>query len=424
MFKLTTEAALVLVIEDQKIFSQMLTTLLQQRLGCKVLKAETLAAARELLQQHGTQIQAAVCDLHLPDASGSCIIEAVQAFGIPAIAMTGKFSEELRQELMRHGVVDYVLKDSISSFDYVQSLINRLLRNRSVKALIVDDSVSARQILQAHLRQQGIEAMLAGDGEEALSMLRSHPDISLVLTDHEMPRMSGVALTAEIRKFRKKEQLAVIGVSGNGNSKLSSQFLKHGANDFITKPFSYEELLCRVNQNLDMLDLIQSNRQAAISDFLTGLYNRRYFFEQGAYAFRQTISQMQHLHLAVIDIDHFKRINDVCGHEYGDLALRQTAKHLKEFFQKDLVGRFGGEEFVVLFCASDSQNVARRLEDFRQRQQDVPLRMPDGSEHPVQVSVGCVRREKESDLQQMIHEADTLLYQAKQTGRNRIISRF
>lgn len=424
MLKPDNDADLVLVIEDQRIFSQMLASLLQQRLGCKVLKAETLAAARTFLQQYGAAIRVAICDLHLPDASGCEIVDTVQACGIPVIAMTGKFSEELRQELMRRGVVDYVLKDSISAFDYVLGLINRLLRNKSVRALIVDDSVSSRQLLKSYLQQQGIASVLAGDGEEGLSLLRSHPEISLVLTDHEMPRMSGIVFTAEVRKFRKKEQLAVIGLSGTGNSKLSSQFLKHGANDFITKPYSYEELLCRVSQNLDMLDLIQSNRQAAISDYLTGLYNRRYFFERGNQLFRQTISQMQHLHLAVIDIDHFKRINDVCGHEYGDLALCQTASHLKETFQKDLTGRFGGEEFVVLFCASDNRDVARRLEEFRQWQQDVPLRMPDGSAHPVQVSIGCVRREQESDLPQMIHAADQLLYQAKQTGRNRIISRF
>lgn len=402
----------------------MLASLLQQRLGCKVLKAETLAAAREYLQQHGAAIRVAVCDLHLPDASGVDIVDAVQACGIPAIAMTGKFSEELRQELLRRGVVDYVLKDSISAFDYVLGLIHRLLKNRAVKALIVDDSAASRQILKSYLQQQGITAVLAGDGEEGLSLLRSHPEISLVMTDHEMPRMSGITFTAEVRKFRKKEHLAVIGLSGTGNGKLSSQFLKHGANDFITKPFSYEELLCRVSQNLDMLDLIQSNRQAAICDYLTGLYNRRYFFEQGNQLFRQTISQMQHLHLAVIDIDHFKRINDVCGHEYGDEALRQTAAHLQETFHKDLVGRFGGEEFVVLFAASENREVARRLEEFRQWQQDVPLKMPDGSAHPVQVSIGCVRREQETDLQQLIHAADQLLYQAKQTGRNRIISRF
>ena len=414
------DAITVLVIEDQRVFAQMLKTLLQRRFASHVLLASHLEQANRLLEQHHEQIDIAICDLHLPDGRNLEVISAVEKYDIPIIAMTGKFPEELRGELLQRKVVDYVLKESFTSFDYVLGLVQRLCRNKSIKALIVDDSASSRMLLHAHLNQQCIQAELAVDGVQGLAILEKNPEISLILVDHEMPKMNGMQFTAEVRKRHSKEQLAIIGISASANDKLSARFLKHGANDFLSKPFSYEELLCRVSQNLDMLDLIQRNRLAAISDYLTGLYNRRYFFGYSAQLLEKR-EELGWIFLAMIDIDFFKKINDQYGHLIGDQALIQTAKHLRELFPDDFISRLGGEEFVILFQNKSSASVAAALETFRQRQQASALALGDGLHLTVPVSIGCAMLRADHTLDQLLDEADKLLYQAKENGRNQLI---
>ena len=110
-------------------------------------------------------------------------------------------------------------------------------------------------------------------------MLKRHPDIKMVISDYFMPGMDGVELTRRIRHRHRKDQLAVIGISAYGNTILSARFIKNGANDFLNKPFSSEEFYCRVTQNLEMLEYIQKLRETSIRDPLTGLFNRRRFFE-------------------------------------------------------------------------------------------------------------------------------------------------
>lgn len=417
---MTMKNMTVLVIEDQRVFAQMIRTLLQRRFTCQVLLASHLEQAKLILEQQHQEIDIAICDLHLPDGRNLEVISAVENYDIPIIAMTGKFPEELRGELLQRNVVDYVLKESFTSFDYVLGLVQRLCRNKSVKALIVDDSASSRMLLHAHLKQQCIQAELAVDGVQGLAILEQHPDISLILVDHEMPKMNGMQFTAEVRKRHSKEQLAIIGISASTNDKLSARFLKHGANDFLSKPFSYEELLCRVSQNLDMLDLIQRNRLAAISDYLTGLYNRRYFFGHTAQLLEKR-EELGGVFLAMIDIDYFKKINDQHGHLIGDQALIQTAKHLRELFPDDFISRLGGEEFVILFQNKSSNKVAAALEAFRQKQQSTSLALGDGMHLTVPVSIGCAMLRADHTLDQLLDEADKLLYQAKENGRNQVL---
>ncbi|MDC6695346.1 diguanylate cyclase, partial [Leclercia adecarboxylata] len=140
--------------------------------------------------------------------------------------------------------------------------------------------------------------------------------------------------------------LAVIGISGNTDPSLIPRFLKNGANDFLRKPFSREELFCRVSQNVDQLELIGTLQDLAPRDFLPGLPNRRCFLEQSQRQLPQLHLDGEQVAVAMIDIDHFKHINDTHGHEAGDDALRAVAAAVAQHArQEDLIARFGGEEF-------------------------------------------------------------------------------
>ncbi len=176
-------------------------------------------------------------DLNLPDAQHGEIVDFVLGKDIPSIVFTAQFEEEIRAQMLNKKVIDYVLKDSPSTIGYLVSLVHRIKNNMHTKTLVVDDSKSSRKHLVDLLRLQKLQVFEAQSGVEALAMLEKYPDISLVVTDYHMDNMDGLALTHNIRKKFSHEDLAIIGVSSYGNNVISAKFIKHGANDFLNKPF-------------------------------------------------------------------------------------------------------------------------------------------------------------------------------------------
>jgi len=213
----------------------------------------------------------------------------------------------------------------------------------------------------------------------------------------------------------------VIGISGNTDPSLIPRFLKNGANDFLRKPFSREEFFCRVSQNVDQLALIGTLQDLATRDFLTGLPNRRCFLEQSQRQLPQLHLDGEQVAVAMIDIDHFKHINDTHGHEAGDDALRAVAAAVAQHArQDDLIARFGGEEFCLLVPGMDEEQAVHYFDELRQRiaalEVDLghtTLRMT-GS-----IGLCCLRPQRDS-LHRLISEADRQLYLAKAGGRNRV----
>lgn len=414
----------ILLIEDHVSTAKVIAANLMHDLPCTVLMAHTLGRAKEILNQADNGITVIIADLNLPDGMHLEVINAIKPFAKPIIALTAEFSESLREMILKSGVVDYVLKNFPAAFQYLCDLINRIERNACTKVLVVDDSAASRHLLRLYLTLQGLQVLTAHNGLSAMQLLNQHPDISLMITDYEMPNMNGLDLVVEVRKTFKKDQLAIIGISASQEGQLSIRFLKNGANDFINKPFVYEEVLCRVSQNLEMLDMMQTCKNIAIRDFLTGLYNRRHFFEEGAKLLKNAAAKGWPVAVCMIDIDHFKRVNDTFGHDWGDIALKQTASNLATHFADSLCCRLGGEEFAVLFINQEGHAALALLEQFRQSQQDKPVVHQDGTLIAVNVSIGLEARQGNAgpfDLHDLIKEADLKLYRAKQNGRNQCV---
>lgn len=408
----------VLIVEDQRSLSELLASMLQTRWGCETLVAANMEEARALLSARGTEVFAAVCDVNLPDAPYGEVIDLVRQYNIPAVALTGTITDDIRHLMAQGHIVDYVLKKGVLSYDYVVQWVGRLHRNSNVKVLVADDSPASLEIIKRMLGMQGLHIQVAHNGQEALALLHQQPDIKLVLVDYNMPLVDGFEFVLEARRLLGKERLAIIGISGENRADISAQFLKHGANDFISKPYSFEEMTCRVNQNLEMLDLMESLHNLANRDYLTGLYNRRYFFEHGQQLHQGARRQGRDTVAAMLDIDHFKNINDTYGHSHGDRIIQHVAECLERHFGKDLMARIGGEEFAVFFTADSADTARRRLEDFRKRlPTETTKAAPQGV--PIAVSIGMCG-EPAADLGTMLHSADQRLYQAKQKGRNRL----
>lgn len=248
----------VLVVEDSQFFSNLLRDSIEKNLGFGVTCATTFAEAAKIIEERGGDFFIALLDLNLPDANGEEIVDFVVGEGLPSLVFTGQFNEDLRKRLLSKNIIDYVVKETPSSLEHVLSVVRRVHGNNGLKALIVDDSKAIRTVVSGYLRTQKLTAMEAGSSEEALEVLAANPEISLVITDYNMPGMNGVELVKKIRANHSMDKLSIIGMSSHGESLLSAQFVKVGANDFIHKPFQPEEFLCRVTHNLDMLDNISA----------------------------------------------------------------------------------------------------------------------------------------------------------------------
>jgi PleD family two-component response regulator len=274
----------VLIVEDSKLFGKLLSRRVADdfHAGCvvKTTYQETVA----LLEEDADQFLLAVLDLNLPDAADGEIVDYVISKGIPAVVVTARLNEETRRQILGKRVLDYIMKGP-HTLDLLSSTISRYLRNQDITVLLVDDSNLVRENIRKILETQHFNVVEASDGLAAMTQLKADPSIQLVMTDYHMPKMDGFELTAEIRKSFPMDKLLIIGMSAQGDPLLSAQFLKRGANDFINKPYFEEELVWRINHNVEILHHLNPLRNAAITDSLTGRYNRRYFFQAGGKLF-------------------------------------------------------------------------------------------------------------------------------------------
>ncbi len=411
----------VLIVEDSGSVAKLLRAAIAERLDVGVDIVESMAGMQEIVQVH-SDYAVAVAGLYLPDALNGEVVDALNAQGIPVIVLTGAMSEEVREAVLRKRVVDYVIKQGISSIDYVASLVYRVYRNRDVKVLVVDDSDTQRRYLRALLELQQCRVTEAGDAEQALALLERDPEFSMLITDYEMPGMNGMELIQAIRRSRARDELSIIGVSGHGSS-LSARLLKAGANDYLAKPFVVEEFNCRVNQNIELIEHVCAIKSAAVRDFLTGLNNRKYLYEAGGQLHGGARRGNLTLTAAMLDIDHFKKVNDTYGHHAGDLAIRHVARVLRENTrQADLVARYGGEEFCVLATNAEPGDLSAVFEKLRAAVEAQPVQA-DGQVIPITISIGVSSRIGES-LDELLDHADKMLYQAKEGGRNRVVTDF
>lgn len=411
----------VLIVENSRSYAGMLSDAIEGDLRLPVTIARTLADADAALSAH-TDVFLVLSGLVLPDAGEEAIIERLSATGLPLVLVSGKYDEALRERVLGRSVVDYVIKSAPGHLDYLVWLVRRLERNRRIAALVVDDTASARLMVAELLSSYGFRVLLAGSGEQALAAIEQEPGIRLVITDHEMPGLTGVELTARLRERFSRERLAIIGVSGASRSELVARFLKNGANDFLNKPFSREEFFCRVAQNVDSLDLIGTLRDLATKDFLTGLANRRHFFDVAGKRLEALRASRDPVAVAAIDIDHFKKVNDTWGHDAGDIALKAVADAVAAHARADdVVARFGGEEFVVLAPGLEGDAARAHFESLRQRIAALRIALGDGTVIEATASIGvCLSAGSGEAIHALLHESDRLLYVAKVNGRNRV----
>ena len=406
----------LLVVEDSRPIATVIKQIARS-LNYEVTIAKSLAEVEKLLQGDN-KFFAATIDYSLPDALDGEAIPCVLSHGIPGVVLTGKMDDATRQKILAQAVIDYIPKENSQAFLYLKRILHWQITNHKNSILVVDDSSAARNHVVELLKRRNFTVFVAKNGVEALVSLKEHPEIQMVITDLEMPEMDGIKLTNEIRKKYSREQLAVIGISGADNGLHSARFIKNGADDFLRKPFCPEEFYCRITQNIESLNNIAQLQIAANTDYLTELLNRRAFFNDAQNRINGYSKHHISYGLAMIDIDHFKKVNDNYGHEVGDQVLKVLALYMRKHFGSGQIARLGGEEFAVLMPGLDEDQLYGKFEDFRR---DIAVsQIPIGEQEiSISVSIGAVINSSDT-LSKQLNEADNALYLAKDNGRNQL----
>jgi diguanylate cyclase (GGDEF)-like protein len=295
-----------------------------------------------------------------------------------------------------------------------------------LKVLVADDDAASRAVVRAVVGRDGHAVCLAEDGEEAWRQyLEEAPDV--VVSDRRMPGCDGLELCRRIRDHESDRYTYVILVTGMEAEEDVLAGLDAGADDYLPKPVEPFALRARlrVAERVTHLhrDLAESRRQLDVlsrTDSLTGLFNRRHMHEVLARHASAAVRQGHDLSVAVADIDRFKNINDSLGHPAGDQVLVALADTLRRSIRaEDVVGRLGGEEFLLVLPYTNLADAARVAERIRSAVETTPVAV-GGSEVQFTVSIGCATGVSDGVLQ-LLDRADAALYEAKSAGRNRVV---
>lgn len=297
-----------------------------------------------------------------------------------------------------------------------------------MKILIIEDELIFRRMVKKYLLEAGYEIVEAEDGLSAWELFQKEP-FQLVITDWMMPGLDGPALVQKIRTSGQKSYTYIIMLTAMDNKDNIVLGLESGADEYLTKPFNSRELIARVASGMRILRLEEELMQAriqmealAMHDGLTGLLNRRAIEEYAEAEFNMAGRKKQAMSVILLDIDHFKNVNDRFGHKFGDVVLRQVAQTLKEDLRNyDRVGRWGGEEFLLILPGTELKDAVTVAERLRSKTAAVQTSLENGETFSIHISLGtaCTTGQFQS-LAKLIDAADQALYQAKQSGRNRV----
>ena len=296
------------------------------------------------------------------------------------------------------------------------------------RILVADDSLVIRSVLRKQLQEHGHVVIEAVDGEDALRSIRDEtPDV--VLLDVEMPKLNGHAVLAELRSNPATAHIPVVFLTARATTADVVEGLRLGAHDYLRKPFEPAELLARVSAALrvkrlqDELRIRNTELEASSrTDALTGLPNRRHLQEQLAAATSASRRHGGSVAVLMVDVDHFKRVNDRLGHAGGDHVLRRIALALATACRAvDVAGRWGGEEFLVVSPDNDADGAAALAERIRASAEAESIEVDGAERVSVTVSVGVASGS--GDVDAIVRDADAALYEAKETGRNRVVTR-
>jgi len=301
--------------------------------------------------------------------------------------------------------------------------------------LVVDDTITNLDILVEIL--DNYDVIEVTNGRDALEIVKEE-NIDLILLDIVMPDMDGFEVCQKLKADKKTKNIPVIFITAKTDEEAIEKAYDTGGMDYITKPFKPKELLARVNTQLQIQKLISDLEDSkeelkflASTDPLTKLYNRRYFAKTSTHVLNLSKRNKTDLSMIMLDIDKFKNVNDTYGHKVGDDVLITLASILQELTRNsDIICRFGGEEFLILLPETNINGALKIAHKIREVVETTVITISDNKiptdykklEFTVSLGGTQINIDLDNNIEASIHRADKALYQAKNSGRNRVCS--
>ena len=298
-----------------------------------------------------------------------------------------------------------------------------------MKVLIAEDDRTTLRLLESRLQRWGYEVVTASDGRAAWDILQEDDCPRLTLLDWMMPELDGLEVCRKVRKLVPEPYRYIIMLTAKGGQEDIVEGLEAGADDYLSKPVDMHELKVRLRAGERIVDLQTQLLQArdnlkyqASHDMLTGLWNRSAILDSIDREFARATREQAPMAVIMGDLDNFKVVNDTHGHPAGDTVLRTTAMRLRGGMRRyDSIGRYGGEEFLILLPGCDEAEAVAQTERLRRLVSDAPV-LHEGLEISVAISLGVSVFNGVAPAlpEEHIKAADDALYRAKAMGRNRV----
>jgi len=292
-----------------------------------------------------------------------------------------------------------------------------------LKVLIADDDAIVRLVLQEFLTQWGYEVICVENGHQALAVLEKEDSPKMAILDWVMPGMDGLTVCRKIRENSEGIYIYILLLTSKNEKKDLIEAMEAGVDDFIAKPPDRRELKMRLRVGMRITNLHGILRHQSTHDFLTGLLNRFAIMDELKKELNRSGRSGKSISIGMADIDNFKQINDTYGHQAGDTVLTQISERIKLSLRSyDAVGRYGGEEFLLVLSKSGQKKAKTIGEKIRSAIAKYPFKIPQGDIH-VTMSIGMttIKPTKKIEIDTLIKMADQALYDAKAGGRDQVV---
>ena len=436
--------------------------LLEARLSAEYFDVMTAVSGQEALAIcERADCDVVLLDVMMPDMDGFEVCRRIKSgvatHHIPVVIVTALDQPSDRVKGLESGADDFLTKpvSDVALIARVRSL-SRLklmtdeLRMRAVtsreiglesperealaeagrngRVLMVDDRPALSERVQATLSSEHVVDM-EGDPTEAL-FHAAEGNYELVVVSLDLANFDGLRLCSQLRSLERTRNVPILAIAESDSNGRLVRALEIGVNDYLVRPFDKHEMLARVRTQIRkkryterLRDSVQLSIEAAVTDPLTGLYNRRYMETHVGTLVDQAAARNKPLSVLVLDIDYFKSINDTYGHDAGDDVLQDFAIRIRKSIRGiDLACRYGGEEFVVVMPETDMAVATMVAERLRRRIASEPFPIQKGTRTiDVTISIGIAALAPDDDAAAVIKRADQALYRAKRDGRNRVV---
>ena len=418
------EGQRVLLVEDTRLYSVAVRSLLETRFGLIVIHCATLAALKREIEAGGEKFDAAILDLCLSDAPNGETLDFVLGCSIPAIVFSGFANDARRAEILANCAAELVYKNSPRSLEDLADAIERLLSANRPNALLIDPSEEGSSDMAKAMSGSNFLVNHCQTGDEALAVLdAANGSIELVIIRHDLASVDNFALLDTLALRFGEDSVRIIGFASETVAGEVNRFLRAGGDDFLQLPMNPADVEGRLDHTMNIHRQILSLQRMASRDYLTDMLNRRYFFDRGPKMVEMCLRQSAPVCAALLDIDHFKRLNDNYGHEIGDLVLKAVSRRLLQLVgeKQHLPARIGGEEFALLLTNMNIEEAYEFCERIRIDISNTKI-VVDDEDISVTVSMGLAHISGSETFDNYLNAADQYLYLAKHSGRNRVFS--